>query len=187
MCLKPLSTSGLWLGLSLVLAVCGTSTTTSPTPTDNARLLLVGQSNADGLGLALREKINLVPLIDYNAKVADWVRYPLFAESATHPDLIAFVWWQGAADIETPPDEYVLKLRELIVIARTVHRDLPVRIIEIPITNGRALVHEAQAVVVGDPGVQLIPTADLTPLPTGHFSQDSYNLVRDRVLASLGR
>lgn len=122
------------------------------------------------------------------SSVQRWLTWPEFAAAAREPDLVAFVWWQGAGDIFTPADEYRTKLREVITIARRGNPNLPVRIVELPELPDRVTVRAVQQEVATDPGVELIPTADLPPPNSdGHFSQAAYQVVRDRIYRSLGR
>ena len=148
-------------------------------------ILLAGQSNAAGLrDCCMREAMAFLAV----SSVQRWLNWPEFAAAARNPDLIAFVWWQGAGDIFTPAEEYRQKPREVIAIARSTNANLPVRIIELPALPDRETVRAVQVEVARDAGVELIPTADLPPPdPDGHFTFAAYQTVRERIYRSLGR
>ena len=181
--------------LILLLYGCGGGLQAGPvaptpvfTPTSgpaDSRVLLAGQSNAFGMrDCCMRQAVAFLSI----ASVQRWLTWPEFADAARNTDLIAFVWWQGGGDVLTPTDEYIAKLREVIAIARTANPDLPVRIVELPNLPDRAGVRAAQRVVAADRGVELIATADLTPVDgDGHYAPTSYEAVRDRIYRSLGR
>ena len=124
---------------------------------------------------------NITGSVDY------WLNNRGFAESARAAQLLAFVFWGGVADISMSPEDYTPKLRALIGIARSGNSSLPVRIVEIIETPNRATIRAAQREVANDPGVELIPTADLPFDEGGHHTADGYRTVRDRIYRSLGR
>ena len=166
------------------LAGCGGASPTGPT-VSGPRILLAGQSGAYFLLPYLPEAIGLSMIdgsIDY------WLANRDFAERARTTPLLAFVWWQGSADVAMTTDEYAQKLRSLIEIARAGSGSLPVRIVEIAEFSIRASVKEAQRRVATDPGVELIPTADLPCADAAcHLTHAGYQTVRDRIYRSLGR
>lgn len=179
------------LGPLILLLACGgsTSSPTSPSSTSAApsgpRLLLAGNSNAYFLAPFLPgavDQSNIDGSIDF------WLSSPAFAEAARLPDLVALVWWQGGRDIFMPGDEYVDKLRRIIGIARSSRAELPIRIVELPDRPDRTVLRDAQRQVSADPGVELIPTADLEWADAaGHFTPAGFQTVRDRIYRSLGR
>jgi hypothetical protein len=177
----------LWL-----MVGCGQTTSpiapTAPSPPAAAptgpRYLLAGESNAFFLrDCCLQNAMNVIRV----GSIDSWLASAEFAEKARSADLIAFLWWQGNGDSGTTPESYAARLRALIGIARGGNPTLPVRIIEIPDTHSRAAVREAQRQVGQDPGVVLIPTADLPLDANEHFLPAGYATVKDRVNQSLGR
>jgi hypothetical protein len=92
-----------------------------------------------------------------------WLVSSAFAAAGRRSDLRAFVWWQGADDgiAGVGADAYAGKLRAVIAVARTGNPQLAVRIIELPDFPDRTRIREAQRAIANDPGVELIPTADL--------------------------
>jgi hypothetical protein len=172
----------------LLTWACGGSTPTSPghdaVPVPGPRLLVAGNSNAVFLVPYLPEAIdesNIDGSIDY------WLSSSLLAQAARSANLWALVWWQGGRDTGMPADQYAEKLRALIRGVRSVNTALPIRIVEIPDTPDRARVRQAQREVSADPGVELIPTADLPFDAAGHLPPEGYTTVRDRLYRSLGR
>lgn len=179
--------------LSLIAIVCligcggasPTGPTAPPAPVSGPRILLAGQSGAYGLLSYLPEAIDF-SMID--GSINYWLANRTFAERARTTPLLAFVWWQGSADVAMTTDEYAQKLRSLIEIARAGNGTLPVRIVEIAEFAIRANVKEAQRLVATDPGVELIPTADLPCADAAcHLTPVGYQTVRDRIYRSLGR
>ena len=177
--------------LALWCAGCGggssptAPTVASPAPT-SPRILLAGNSNAFFLAPYLPEALDM-SLID--ASIDYWLANGDFAERARTTPLVAFVWAQSA-DPRVSVDEYMQKFRQLVTIARVTRADLPVRIIELPDMDrvNRAVLREAQRRLANDPGVQLIPTADLELDSTGnHFTMQGYQAIRDRIYRSIGR
>ena len=188
--------SGLIMMFTWLLLGCGPSTSplapaapTAPTPPSpvgptGPRYLLAGESNAFFLrDCCLQDAVNVIRV----GSIDNWLASAEFAEKARAGDLIAFLWWQGNSDSGTTPESYASRLRSLIAIARGGNPTLPVRIIEIPETPSRATVREAQRQVGQDPGVALIPTADLPLDANEHFLPAGYVTVRDRINQSLGR
>lgn len=175
---------------------CGKSTPTAPTQTaapptqapttpSSPRILLAGQSNAFFLLPYLPEAIDFTNI---DGSVNSWLNNRDFAERARTTSLLAFVWWQGAADVAMTTDEYAQKLRSLITIARSAQGNLPVRIVEIADFPIRASVREAQRQVSMDTGVEFIPTTDLPCADAAcHLTAQGYQTVRDRIYRSLGR
>lgn len=149
-----------------------------------SRILVAGQSNAIFLLPSLPDAIDCTFV---GGSVEFYRTNANFAEYGRATDLTALVWWQGAADTNTPRGDYVQRLRDVIGIARAGNPTLPVRVVEIPDTPDRATVRDAQREVARDPGVELIPTADLPLDATGHFVPAGYVAVRDRLYRSLGR
>lgn len=178
------------LFLVAFLAGCGGSSPTSPSQAappasvTGPRILLAGQSGAYFLLPYLPEAIDFTNI---EGSVNFWLSNRDFAERARTANLLAFVWWQGAADVAMSTTEYSEKLRALIQIARSGNSGLPVRIVEIQDFPIRASVREAQRQVATDPGVQMIPTADLEVDTTNHFTPGANQTVRDRIYRSLGR
>jgi hypothetical protein len=149
------------------LTGCGKNTPAAPTQTaapatqpapSGPRILLAGQSNAFFVLPYLPEAIDFTNI---DGSVNFWLDNRDFAERARTTPLLAFVWWQGAADVAMTTDEYAQRLRALIEIARSANRSLPVRIVEISDFPIRASVREAQRQVSTDTGVEFIPTSDL--------------------------
>lgn len=174
----------------LCLTGCGTSSPTAPTTSSTVssgpRILLAGNSNAYFVAPFLHPVIdqsNIDGPIDY------WLSGAEFARAAVEP-LFAFVWW-GSRDVDVTVDAHARKLRALIAVSRTTHAGLPVRIVEVPDRPDlpeRALIKAAHREVATDPGVELIPTADLECADAAcHLTQAGYATVRDRIYRSLGR
>jgi hypothetical protein len=177
------------LFISVCLAGCGTSSPTAPSQTSaqptGPRILLAGQSGAYFLLPYLPEAIDFSNI---TGSIDNWLSSRDFAERARTTPLLAFVWWQGGADVAMSTNEYAQKLRSLIHIARSGNGNLPVRIIEIAEFPIRANVKEAQRQVATDPGVELIPTADLPCADAAcHLTPQGYQTVRDRIYRSIGR
>lgn len=179
--------------LSLIAIVCligcggasPTGPTAPPARVSGPRILLAGQSGAYFLLPYLPEAIDF-SMID--GSINYWLANRDFAERARTTPLLAFVWWQGSADVAMTTDEYAQKLRSLIEIARAGSGSLPVRIVEIAEFPIRANVKEAQRRVATDPGVELIPTADLFCADAAcHLTEAGFQTVRDRIYRSLGR
>jgi hypothetical protein len=152
-----------------------------------ASILLAWQSNAVGLkDCCMRDAI----AVNSNSRIDFWLVSSAFAAAGRRSDLRAFVWWQGADDgiASVGADDYAAKLRAVIAIARTGNPQLAVRIIELPDFPDRTRIREAQRAIANDPGVELIPTADLALVGdgTGYFSTTAYVSVRDRIFRSLG-
>ena len=62
------------------------------------------------------------------------------------------------------------------------------RIIEVPYRVDRVVVREAQRIVATDPGVELIPTADLEWADAaGHLTSAGFQTVKERIYTSLAR
>lgn len=184
-------TRGLMVGLfiSVYLAGCGKSSPTGPSQAPVApsgpRILIAGQSGAYFLLPYLPEAIDFSNI---NGSIDNWLSSRDFAERARTTPLLAFVWWQGSADVAMSTAEYAQKLRALIQIARSGNGNLPVRIVEIAEFPIRANVKEAQRQVATDAGVELIPTADLPRADAAcHLTPQGYQTVRDRIYRSLGR
>jgi hypothetical protein len=181
-----------WLvaGFVLVLAACGGKSPTSPGPVSQVvptgpRLLLAGNSNAYFLAPLLLP--NVIDQSNIEGSIDFWLNSPVFAEAARTPNLAALIWWQAGSDIFTPGDEYAAKLRRVIRIARSSHEALPVRIVELPDLPNRTVLRDVQRQVARDPGVELIPTADLEWADAvGHFTPAALQTVRDRIFRSLG-
>ena len=150
------------------------------------RILLAGQSGAFFLAPHMPDALADT---DIDGNIDYWLQSQSFAALARTPQVVAFVWYQGASDAgRLSTDEYAAKLRQIIALVRTSHPDLPVRIIEIPDFPIRAAIREAQRQVAADPGVQLIPTAHLATDPTtNHLFPAGYQEIRDRIYRSLGR
>ena len=168
---------------------CGKASPTAPThaatPITGPRILLAGQSGAFFLLPYLPEAINFSNI---DGSINYWLTNRDFAERATTPPLLAFVWWQGSADVAMTVEEYAQKLRALIEIARSGNGTLPVRIVEIAEFPIRASVKEAQRRVAADAGVEMIPTADLLCADAAcHLTPQGFQTVRDRIYRSLGR
>ena len=128
-----------------------------------------------------------IDLSNIDGSIDFWLSLPAFADAARRPTLVAFVWWQGSADVSMTTEQYAGKLRSLIGSARSTHVELPVRIVEITDFPIRASVREAQRQVARDPGVELIPQADLPVDATGHLTPAGNQTLRDRIYRSLGR
>jgi hypothetical protein len=183
--------SAVLLVMGVLALGCGSTNPTSPlpvaptaTPPSGPRYLLAGESNAFFLReCCLTSAIGLVRV----GSIDNWLNSSEFAEQARASELIAFLWWQGNGDAGMAPETYAQKLRALIALVHAASPGLPVRIIEIPDTPARASVREAQRSVAADPGVELIPTADLPLNADGHFFTTGYMTVRDRINRSLGR
>jgi hypothetical protein len=179
--------AGLALAVIVITsAACGAKGPTSPTVPTGPRILLAGQSNAQGLfDCCMRDAF---PLVAHNS-INDWLASGPFAAAGRNPDLVALVWWQGAGDITMSAAEYAAKLRQLITIARSGNPRLPIRIVELPPLGDRAHIRVAQSEVADDPGVQLILTSDLSLMQdgTGHFTLESYREVKRRIDASLAQ
>jgi hypothetical protein len=185
--------------LGLALSGCGSGSVqlgpaapvTSPSPTvplpapgTGPRVLLVGASHAFFLQPLMPDAVTDISLnsIDY------WLEGSRFAELASTPGLEGFVWTHGAADAgRIGADEYARKLRAVIAVVRQRHPGLPVRIVEPVYFPIRAEVIEAQRRVAGDPGVQMVLTADLPLVDDQHFTSAGYQELRDRIHRSLGR
>lgn len=178
------------------LTGCGKTTPTGPTQTgapptqaptapSGPRILVAGQSNAFFILPYLPEAIDFTNI---DGSINFWLNNRDFAERARTTSLLAFVWWQGSADVAMTTDEYAQKLRSLITIARSAQGNLPVRIVEIADFPIRASVREAQRQVSTDPGVEFIPTTDLPCADAAcHLTPQGYQTVRDRINRSLGR
>jgi hypothetical protein len=178
------------------LTGCGKATPTAPTQTaapptqsptapSSPRILVAGQSNAVFILPYLPEAIDFTNI---DGSINFWLNSRDFAERARTTSLLAFVWWQGAADVAMTTDEYAQKLRSLISIARSAQSNLPVRIVEIADFPIRASVREAQRQVSMDTGVEFIATSDLPCADAAcHLTAQGYQTVRDRVYRSLGR
>ena len=175
--------------ISACLAGCGKTTPTAPTPpaaqSSGPRILLAGQSGAYFLLPYLPEALDFTNI---DGSVNYWLANRDFAERARTTPLLAFVWWQGSADVAMSTDEYAQKLRAVIQIARSGNGDVPVRIVEIADFAIRANVKEAQRQVASDHGVELITTSDLFCGDAAcHLMPEGYQTVRDRIYRSLGR
>lgn len=175
----------------VIISACGGgSSPTGPSATAVAapsgpRILLAGNSGAYFLQPFMPDAFdhsNIDGTLDY------WLQSAAFGTTVRTAQLAAFVWWGGAPDAgRLGTEEYAAKLRALIVLVRTNHPGLPVRIVEIVDLPNRAQIREAQRQVSADPNVQMIPTADL-PLSDGqHLTPEGYQTVRDRIYRSLGR
>lgn len=177
--------------LSVCLAACGGGgSPIGPSNTlpaiNGPRILLAGQAGAYFLATYMRD---VVTDVNIDGNVDYWLsQSPAFAALARNQQITAFVWYQGVGDAgRLTTDEYAAKLRQVISMVRVTHPGLPVRIVEIANFPIRAAIREAQRQVAADPGVQLIPTADLPLDPTNHLFQAGYEEVRDRIYRSLGR
>jgi hypothetical protein len=168
-----------------VVTACGSGGPTSPSVPAGRRFLIAGQSNAIGLrDCCMSDAISVVDIASINY----WLQSPQFAAAGRNPELIALVWWQGANDIGMSHADYAAKLRHVIAIARAGNPNLPIRIVDLPPLEDRAVIRAAQAEVAQDSNAQLIPSADLALQGdgTGHFSNAAYQEVRARILRSLG-
>ena len=168
---------------------CGKANPTAPTPAaapiTGPRILLAGQSGAFFLSSHLPEAISFSNI---DGSINFWLQNRDFAERAQTTPLLAFVWWQGSADVAMTVDEYAEKLSALIEIARSGNGTLPVRIVEIADFPVRASVREAQRRVAAASGVEMIPTADLFCADAAcHLTPQGYQTVRDRIYRSIGR
>jgi hypothetical protein len=178
------------LSACLCLGSCGGSSPTAPSAAPPAassgqRILLAGQSGAYNLYPFLLPDaladINIDGSVDY------WLSGAAFAQRIRER-LSAFVWWQGSADVNMAGETYAQKLRAVIALARSNNPGLPVRIVEIADFPVRVNIRAAQREVASDPGVEMIPTADLLCADAAcHLTQAGYATVRDRIYRSLGR
>lgn len=179
------------VALATFMLACGGSSPTSPSagpspapaPT-GPRLLLAGQSGAFFLQPLLP---GAIAFTNIDGSIDFWLNSPDFAAAARTPGLEAFVWWQGSADVAMSTEQYSTKLRSLITIARAGTATLPVRIVEIAYFPIRENIIEAQRQVSRDPGVELIPTADLPLDATNHITPAGNEIIRDRIYRSIGR
>jgi hypothetical protein len=184
---RPAALALLWL---MTLAGCGGSSispSSVPPPVAGVgpRVLLAGASHAYFLQPIMPEAVGFIAL---DASIDFWLSSAAFTELVRSTTLEALVWTHGGQDAgRYGTEEYAQKLRTLIAAVRDRHAGLPVRVVELTYFPIRTDIIEAQRRVAGDPGVQMIPTADLPLAADGHLTQAGYEALRDRIRRSLGR